>query len=512
MDCNDIKPRLEACVMGRLSGEEKSAVEAHFATCEGCRLELELARAVLGSPAGDSAPSLSPSPPRSETLSLAPIEPEPEPSSHVEPSAVHLPQLSSAPEADANISAADLETSFEDVASSAGASHGHVGAAGGAKSQPAKKARWGFEPAEPPREAPPPEKSLFFAEEALARKEKPNEPGPKLPVRRLVMWSGGALLGMGLLAVSVWMALASHEAPPNAGTLAARTSPSKPSAPSGSTLNPAMSTAQQGASTTTQAPPASTPNPSPTPAQLAAGTPASVVSPATGAPPSASTPQSKGPTPPSSSAGGPTSASVVTTTPCTKPMPASSSPVPFVTKIKTPAKPEHDDMADDFKTDPEAEPPRDAEVVHVPLTKHAGGGFQATSHAAANSANSEGATAPAQTPKSSESETPTIAGPIDRLHLATEHATKSSDLDALRRLKVTWKNFIHTSTGPDRARAKREYADCLWGIQAATGRDSDRREALAAYREYVLNAPAGGSDTRTVDRMRTLEDALSESK
>ena len=186
------------------------------------------------------------------------------------------------------------------------------------------------------------------------------------------------------------------------------------------------------------------------------------------------------------------------------------SSVPFVTKITTPPKPAHDDMADDFKTDPEAEPSSDAEVVHVPLTKHAGGGFAATPRTSSSPSSPDAAPAPA--PKSSEPETPAILGPIDRLHLATEHATKTSDLDALRRLKATWKNVIHTSTGVDRARAKREYADCLWGIQSVTGRDSDRREALAAYREYVLNAPAGGSDPRTVSRMRTLEDALSESK
>lgn len=171
-------------------------------------------------------------------------------------------------------------------------------------------------------------------------------------------------------------------------------------------------------------------------------------------------------------------------------------------------------MADDFKTDPEPEPPSDADVVHVPMTKHAGGRYAATPRSTAGSATSEAAPAPAPASgsKTTEPETSAISGPIDRLHLATEHATKASDLAALRRLKATWKNVIHTSTGVDRARAKREYADCLWGIQAATGRDSDRREALTAYREYVLNAPAGGSDPRTIGRMRTLEDALSESK
>jgi hypothetical protein len=79
-------------------------------------------------------------------------------------------------------------------------------------------------------------------------------------------------------------------------------------------------------------------------------------------------------------------------------------------------------------------------------------------------------------------------------------------------LKTTWKNFIRSGAGQDRARAKREFADCLWAISEATTRQSDQREALAAYREYVLSAPAGGTDARTVNRMRYLEDVLSDSK
>jgi len=64
--------------------------------------------------------------------------------------------------------------------------------------------------------------------------------------------------------------------------------------------------------------------------------------------------------------------------------------------------------------------------------------------------------------------------------------------------------------GPDRSRAKREYADCLWGIQSLTGKLQDQKEALQAYRDFLLSAPAGGSDYRSVSRLRELEDALSE--
>jgi hypothetical protein len=64
--------------------------------------------------------------------------------------------------------------------------------------------------------------------------------------------------------------------------------------------------------------------------------------------------------------------------------------------------------------------------------------------------------------------------------------------------------------GPDRARARREYADCLWAIQSLTGKRSDQKDALAAYREFLLSAPAGGADSRSVSRLRQLEDAISE--
>ena len=83
-------------------------------------------------------------------------------------------------------------------------------------------------------------------------------------------------------------------------------------------------------------------------------------------------------------------------------------------------------------------------------------------------------------------------------------------IDGLRRLRGTWKSLIVKTVGPDRARAKREYADCLWAIQDATGRRADQKDALAAYRDYLLGAPAGGADSRSVSRLRMLEDAIAE--
>jgi hypothetical protein len=91
-------------------------------------------------------------------------------------------------------------------------------------------------------------------------------------------------------------------------------------------------------------------------------------------------------------------------------------------------------------------------------------------------------------------------------------AEERGDLGTLKSLRETWKGFLQKAgVGPDRIRAKRELADCLWAIQAITGRKADQRDALRAYRDYLINAPAGGADSRTVSRTKQLQDALSES-
>jgi hypothetical protein len=103
-----------------------------------------------------------------------------------------------------------------------------------------------------------------------------------------------------------------------------------------------------------------------------------------------------------------------------------------------------------------------------------------------------------------------VTRPIDRLRIATETAEKNEDLVTLRKLKDSWKTLLHNVAGPDRSRAKRGQADCLWAIQALSGREGDRKEALAAYRDYVLTAPAGGTDSRSIRRMHYLEEILAE--
>ena len=46
MDCAAVKPRMEALVSGSLPESERTMAEQHIAICEGCRLELELVRAI----------------------------------------------------------------------------------------------------------------------------------------------------------------------------------------------------------------------------------------------------------------------------------------------------------------------------------------------------------------------------------------------------------------------------------------------------------------------------------
>src|SRR5437868_9096418 len=46
MDCAAVKPKMEALVSGSLAEPDRSMAEQHIAMCEGCRLELELVRAI----------------------------------------------------------------------------------------------------------------------------------------------------------------------------------------------------------------------------------------------------------------------------------------------------------------------------------------------------------------------------------------------------------------------------------------------------------------------------------
>src|SRR5438093_10090735 len=68
MTCAEAKLKLEPCVSGTLTPEERIELEEHLAICEGCRLELELTRAVMGAPSfepTDESPAAAPEAPPS---------------------------------------------------------------------------------------------------------------------------------------------------------------------------------------------------------------------------------------------------------------------------------------------------------------------------------------------------------------------------------------------------------------------------------------------------------------
>ena len=557
MDCLDAKQKLEPCARGELSPRDRAELDQHVATCEGCRLELELTRAVLGSSStgasvddplledpvlgnpdpADPPPSFSPEPsieqerippppadgpgpPRvltsqlpedaEDTLDLASIQP----TNAYDPGAIDLPHTAPSshsggdpgPVADdpseEKISFGDLSMDSP-VMTSAPKTPSESGAA--ATSGAGKS--WDFEPVDVPRASAPPEESLMFAKEALDRKR-----GNALRNRkgaRLLLWMGGAVGGVGLLGASVWMALAFRDPPVG--------------------LDPANVPAVQPPPGTEIAPPAASDSLAPDPGAAASGTATDSVS-------------SPGPVPAPLKAGAAGTGAIapeiappkvppvkLSPTKTTDPARASGTPTASTTSNATengktgkpapsPAPPEFraDELAPAPRREPkiltvepdaapgsepvdEPEPPAsDAKpskpVSSAPIFVPPGSDTKSPGGAAAKQ--------PAQDPASS--------GPIGRLHLATVTAEKNGDLDALRKLKDSWKSMIRSTTGADRARSKREYADCLWAIQEITGRDADRKEALAAYRDYVLYAPAGGADARTVSRMRQLEDFLSD--
>ena len=267
MDCLDAKPKLEPCARGDLSTADRAELDRHVATCEGCRLELELTRAVLGSsssapddPAlaeseGDEAPLEAippkpiiehervdkherngPEPPRVLTSQL-PEEPEEpldlaslHPTNAYDPGAIDLPHTEQDPAHEGDVpshvaqapsghgalfsepSRSEEESvPLEDMAldSPALATTPSVSSPAGAPKSSTGGSNWGFEPVDVPRTAAPPEGSLTFAKEALDRKR-----GAALRGRngaRLMLWIGGAVGGVGLLGASVWMALAFRE-------------------------------------------------------------------------------------------------------------------------------------------------------------------------------------------------------------------------------------------------------------------------------------------------------------
>ncbi len=564
MHCSEFKPKLEPYAAGKIAAEERASLEAHLATCEGCRLELELARAIMGSPSaimddepkgeGEETPAAEPlmleSPTAAgkaeeeeapdEEVSFAdlvldsrtgggvpPEAPPATPAPGMPAAATAAPAIPTAPEAPVP-EAPVPEAPF---VLSRGLEPPPRAASKPEKTESAAKGSWDFEPVDLPRDSSPPRGSLFFAEEALARKKEEELKG-KNAFARLVLWSLGGLAGLTLLGFSVWIALAfrTHEMVvpegvghgPSAGTrdvnspvdsmaLGTQGVPADSFAPDVAPPEAAEPASPPGADIVSReaAPTPTDPRGSPL---IKSGTLAPgglvqepVPKPAPATPAPRTTMPRTGAS--GSSQGSEDGPPPVPNVGVTKPAPQAPdipSPVPPA-MTQPPMAPLEREGGPDADAPP-AEPPLSSDPRRSPdptPTKTPDVPQPAPASPPAESPAGSGATAPPE-------EAPAISKPIDRLHLATLNAAKNQDLEALKKLKSSWKTFIRSAAGPDRARAKREFADCLWAIQDITVRDSDRREALAAYRDYVLSAPAGGADARTVGRMRYLEDFLAD--
>lgn len=561
MDCLDAKPKLEPCARGELGAAEQVELDRHVATCEGCRLELELTRAVLGSsgggadeppfaaplPADDQPPSLSfdavplepgieqerlpeppsdsPAPPRVLTSQLPEETDEPldleslHAANAYDPGAIDLPPLESADRAtgissDASIafeqgvppappaaSFSDENLSFADLSAGGPVVGSGAKAASAGKPEPGKGASWAFEPVDVPRASAPPEESLSFAKEALDRKR--GNALRKKQGARLLLWIGGAIGGVGLLGASVWMALAFRDVPAghDPGTIPAVEPPpgTQPGVPADSTVDPEISPGITAADSMTPLEAG--------PSVLKAGATGSAMLPGITSPGTAAPKSAAGTSQDPARVGG--------TQPGQARAPETSSPAKAVTTAPQPS----------FREDELAPAPR-REPKILTVEPDAAPGSDPVDEPTADPADRKEptrsvSTAPIFIPPSSETGSSTgtagkqpdataSSGPIERLHLATITAEQNKDLEALRKLKEPWKSMIRSTTGAERSRSKREYADCLWAIQEITNRSPDRKEALTAYREYVLHAPAGGADARTVGRMRHLEDILSD--
>jgi hypothetical protein len=493
MDCSALKPKMEALVNGSLPAPDRALAEQHLSTCEGCRLELELVRAIGSqeqTPGGQAPPdwtldrifgpetAQAQSAPDSNPFAATPA-PSPGPSS-------------SAPYAPAPEPAAAPEFGTTQASSNSP----------GSEPPDAAPPSWDFEPADAKGETKPTEESLFFAEEALARRKSPDD--KKASNFRVILWGSGGVVGAILLALSSWFVL--HMAPQGDND-----SMRGAAAPSASLPVTGGDSHTEGDGSTPPAEPAAEPG--------AAATPTPAPSP----PVSAS---SVGQPPPLPDAARTTGTTATRQAPLGASQPPAHPVTPPVATSRRLADAAGHGIAPETSksTAPEAST-RSARAIEPPPEPDADeAGSTGTSDApqprttTAPQVHGEGTTSPkaveppavGKTPEEGTPQ-PEINSPIQRIHLATLAAAEQEDLAALRRLRGTWKSFMSKmGVGPDRARAKREYADCLWAIQSLTARRGDQKDALAAYREYLLSAPAGGADSQSVSRLRQLEDALSE--
>jgi len=507
MDCAAVKPRMEALVSGTLPESERTLAEQHIAMCEGCRLELELVRAIGSQekPASGSKAdwtldrifgSEGGAPVTENRDAIAPLPSEEAPSSPFassdsEPPAQPHPALASS----------------EDDEDSEKPHNGRK----------AVEATWSFEPADAAAAVKPPEESLFFATEALNR----NRESERRPSNaRVLLWGLGGVVGVGLLVFSAWFVLhltpadepmRVRPAPMTGGTdgttdAPENTPPDMMEAPDDGSIQHESGEAPDNSA---QAKPAGTPRvtasttPQPMPLPTSATVGVDPVPPATkhvttgtstqapskakaqtgtAADPFARGTSSKG-------QAGPTLAPGDARPTKTGPrVDAMGDPIPDDTDDSTPTPTSSNDFT--VRSGHTTTPPRTAGRGSTMWQNHT--------------------PAPKPVEEAPPTAEPAADSPIDRMHVATVAAQEKGDVLGLRRLRTSWKAMIPKLVGPDRSRAKREYADCLWAIQIITGRSQDQKDTLAAYREYLLGAPAGGADSRSVSRLRQLEDALTE--
>jgi hypothetical protein len=581
MDCAEAKLRIEPYVTGNLSGDEKGSLESHLEACAECRLDAELTRAAHSNPSATAAPppappeptpaapsasswtidsifgapapgkQAAPAPQSHEVVEPSPAPesaPEPEPGAEAAPAEFGVPRAfattSAQEDSFENVLADDSEPSHEPESEvelpsaldgpplpplSGGPSqdgHDETEEQDETEDHGSTGNGWDFEPADQKDGALPPEGSLFFAEEALGRSKGRRK--KKGSFAKVAFWILGGIVGLGLLGVSVWIALAmrgelteQHPAhdplppgqtalPPPAGETAAATE-------LGATKDP--SATREGSSnkeTSETAPTTDATAEAPTRVANEEGRRSSPAPPKTSGPQKTATP-----TKTAQSLAAEKTARELAALPTPwrnpPPRPAPRKPVPV-------------DDGDEFAPRPEkprvaavkpsvSMPAKQVETPKAPSAMDSSAMVAiertlappATEPPAPSTAKTTPPAAETTAPPRTESAPEAPRRPLDQLHLATLEAEQSADVPSLRKLRDTWRSLVRNSIGPDRARAKRELADCLWAIQTLTTRTSDQKAALAAYRDYVLNAPAGGADPRTVARMRQLEDALTES-
>ena len=550
MDCAAVKPRMEALVNGTLPASEREPAEQHIAMCEGCRLELELVRAIgsqekapavgkddwtldrifgaHGEPGRGGEPPAPPAAAPSSTASNLPASPFPlEPPGSASEAETAMPESIADPTPFASAMRPTTPPSAPSAPDAGSSSSGGSMGESNADPAPARPKRaapsWDFEPADASTEAKVSEESLFFATEALTRRKEPE--AHKGSNFRVLLWGAGGLIGAILLAFSSWFVL-HMSSPDGAGTkdepdfnLEDPEDPGKkPPADGAQPSQPSEEPDQ----TAQGAPPTGTPEVSPPQPSVSSGTAVSPATPATRQNPPVTRSSTSGmpfPNPPATD-----QSPGITTTPRTSTGSQRSSGSPS----------QHGSDAGSRRTIAGAVKPFPRPTTQAPDYGEETHIFGITPSPSQRETNDEDlAPPPSQAPSATRKTSPPEpvrpaedkpAGdnppapapppdtPIQRLHMATVGAEGRGDLADLRRLRSAWKEYVSKVVGPDRSRAKREYADCLWAIQGITGKRGDQKDTLAAYRDYLLSAPAGGADNRSASRLRQLEEAFTEKR